>query len=46
MSEVDELFRIVHELANRNVGIIFISHRLPELFRICDTFTVMMDGIV
>lgn len=44
MSEVDELFRIVHELANRNVGIIFISHRLPELFRICDTFTVMMDG--
>ncbi len=46
MSEVDELFRIVHELANRNVGIIFISHRLPELFRICDTFTVMMDGRV
>ena len=42
----DELFRIVHELANRNVGIIFISHRLPELFRICDTFTVMMDGKV
>lgn len=44
MSEVDELFRIVHELSSQNVGIMFISHRLPELFRICDTFTVMRDG--
>lgn len=47
LSEVDELFRIVQELSReQNVGIIFISHRLPELFRICDTFTVMRDGEV
>jgi simple sugar transport system ATP-binding protein len=45
MAEVDELFRIVKELSKKqNVGIIFISHRLPELFQICDTFTVMRDG--
>jgi simple sugar transport system ATP-binding protein len=43
-SETDELFRIVRDLKNNNVGIIFISHRLPELFEICDEVTVMRDG--
>ncbi len=46
-SETKELFRIVRELANKdNVGIIFISHRLHELFEICRTITVMKDGRV
>jgi simple sugar transport system ATP-binding protein len=45
--EVDELFRIVQELsAKSGVGVIFISHRLPELFRICQSLTVMKDGKV
>ncbi|WP_407272711.1 sugar ABC transporter ATP-binding protein [Radiobacillus sp. PE A8.2] len=43
-TETDELFRIVHELKNKNVGVIFISHRLPELFEICDDITVMRNG--
>jgi simple sugar transport system ATP-binding protein len=43
-SETNELFRIVRDLKQRDVGIIFISHRLPELFEICDEITVMKNG--
>lgn len=43
-SETDELFRVVEELKAKNVGIIFISHRLPEIFSICDDITIMRDG--
>lgn len=43
-SETDQLFRVVKELKSRNVGIIFISHRLPEIFTICDDITIMRDG--
>lgn len=43
-SETNELFRIVKDLKDRNVGIVFISHRLPELFEICDDITVMKNG--
>lgn len=43
-NETNELFRIVKELKKKNVGIIFISHRLTELFEICDDITVMRDG--
>ncbi|MFX0560742.1 sugar ABC transporter ATP-binding protein [Tepidibacillus infernus] len=43
--ETEELFRIIRDLAyNHNVGVIFISHRLPELFEICEEITVMRDG--
>ncbi len=45
-SETQELFRIVRELAKDGVGIVFISHRLNELFEICETITVMRDGRV
>jgi len=44
-TETGELFRIVRDLAaNHNVGVIFISHRLNELFEICEHITVMRDG--
>ncbi len=44
-TETQELFRLMRDLAeNHHVGIVFISHRLPELFEICDTVTVMRDG--
>ncbi len=47
LGEVEELFRIVQDLSrDRGVGVIFISHRLPELFRICDTLTILRDGQV
>ncbi|MDV2683718.1 sugar ABC transporter ATP-binding protein [Alkalihalophilus lindianensis] len=44
LSETRELFRIVRELKQKDVGVIFISHRLPELFEICDSITVMRNG--
>jgi len=44
-TETTELFRVVKSLANEeNVGIVFISHRLPELFEICEGITVMRNG--
>jgi simple sugar transport system ATP-binding protein len=43
-SETEELFRIVKDLKVKNVGVIFISHRLPELFEICEEITIMRNG--
>lgn len=42
--EVEVLFQIVKTLKKRGVTIIFISHRLDEIFSICDRVTVMRDG--
>lgn len=47
LGEVEKLFRIVRGLKEKlGVGVIFISHRLPKLFQICDSLTVMKDGKV
>jgi ribose transport system ATP-binding protein len=43
-SEIEELFRIIRELRDRGVGIVYISHRLEELKQISDRITVMRDG--
>lgn len=43
-SEIDELFRIIGELKDKGVGIVYISHRMEELKKICDRVTVMRDG--
>lgn len=44
-TETEELFRVVKDLAyNHDVGVVFISHRLPELFVICEEITIMRDG--
>lgn len=43
-TETDELFRVVRDLKQQHVSVIFISHRLPELFAICDDITVMRNG--
>ncbi|SFA71273.1 MULTISPECIES: sugar ABC transporter ATP-binding protein [unclassified Bacillus (in: firmicutes)] len=42
--ETSELFRIISDLKKRDVGIIFISHRMPEIFEICDEITIMRNG--
>lgn len=42
--ETSRLFAIIHRLKQEGVGIIFISHRLPELFEICDDITILRDG--
>ena len=43
-SDVKRLFDIVRKLKSRGVGIVYISHRLDELFEIADRVTVLRDG--
>lgn len=42
--EVEDLFRIMHDLQRKNIGMIYISHRMDEINRISDRVTVMRDG--
>ena len=42
--EVESLFSVIRELRAQRVGIIYISHRLDELFAIADRVTVLRDG--
>ena len=42
--EVDRLFTIVRRLRDRGVAVLFVSHRLDEVFDLCDTATVFRDG--
>ena len=44
--EVAQLFAAVRSLADRGAGVIFVSHRLDEVFQIADDYTVLRDGIV
>lgn len=44
MNEVADLFRLVRRLRSEGTPIIFISHRLEELFEIADRVTVLRDG--
>jgi len=43
-TEVEDLFRVVETLRKAGVTIIYISHRLEEIFKICDRITVLRDG--
>jgi inositol transport system ATP-binding protein len=43
-SEVEKLFRIARDLKAKGLSIIFVTHRLEEVFEICDRYTVMRDG--
>ncbi len=45
-SELDQLFRIIESLKAQGVTIIYISHRLEEVFHIADDVTVLKDGEV
>jgi len=42
--EVQQLFRIISELTSSGVGVVYISHRLDEIFAISDRITVLRDG--
>ncbi len=43
--EVETLFNIIERLKADGVAIVYVSHRLDELYRICDTVTVLRDGV-
>ena len=43
-AEIDELFKIIRDLRERGLGIIYISHRMDEIKVITDRVTVMRDG--
>ncbi len=43
--ETDRLFHLIAKLKERGVGIVYISHRLEEVFEIADRVTVLRDGL-
>jgi ribose transport system ATP-binding protein len=42
--EVQGLFKIVEELKSQGIGVVYVSHRLDEIFAICNRVTVLRDG--
>lgn len=42
--ETEQLFKLIEELKAQGVSIIYVSHRLGEIFKICDRITVFKDG--
>ncbi|SHI14460.1 monosaccharide ABC transporter ATP-binding protein, CUT2 family (TC 3.A.1.2.-) [Sporobacter termitidis DSM 10068] len=42
--EVEQLFKLLLKLKEKGVSIIYVSHRLEEIFQICDRITVLKDG--
>lgn len=42
--EIETLFKVMNQLREEGVAIIYISHRMEEIFRMCDRITVLRDG--
>jgi ribose transport system ATP-binding protein len=42
--EIENLFVIMRRLRSQGVSFIYISHKMPEIFEICDAYTVLRDG--
>ena len=43
-SETEKLFSVIRRLRSQGITMIYISHRMEEIFEICDSYTVMRDG--
>ena len=43
-AEIEELFKIINDLRDKGIGIVYISHRMDEIKKITDRVTVMRDG--
>jgi ABC-type sugar transport system ATPase subunit len=43
-AETDHLFSVLKRLKARGTTLLYVSHRLPEIFRLCDRITVLRDG--
>jgi ribose transport system ATP-binding protein len=44
--EVQRLFTVLRQIANSGAGVVYVSHRLAEVFELCDEVTVIRDGRV
>lgn len=44
--EAAGLFGVIKDLAKRGIGVFYISHKMAEIFELCDTITIMRDGSV
>ena len=44
--ETESLFSVIAQLKSQGVGIVYISHRMEEIFKITDCVTVMRDGLI
>ena len=45
VAEVEAVLRLIRRLADRGVAIVLITHRLQDLFRVCDRIAVMYEGV-
>lgn len=43
--EVDKLFEIIRRLQEKGIAILFVSHKLDEVFEIADNFTILRNGV-
>ncbi len=43
--EIQRLFVLVRQLAAKGVGLVYVSHRMEEIFQICQRITVLRDGV-
>lgn len=44
-SETEKLFDVIKKLKNQGTAVLFVSHKLEEVYEICDTVTVLRDGV-
>ena len=42
--EVNHLFKIINKLKEKGCGIVYISHKMEEIFQLCDEITILRDG--
>jgi ABC-type sugar transport system ATPase subunit len=42
--DAENLFALIRRLKSRGVTMIYVSHRMPEIFRLCDRVTILRDG--
>ena len=43
-NELDSLFTVIRKLAGSGVAVLYVSHRIDEVFHLCDTYSVLKDG--
>ncbi|MCW2901038.1 MAG: hypothetical protein JWO67_3303 [Streptosporangiaceae bacterium] len=45
-AELERLFSVVERLVRRGVAVVYVSHRMDEIFRLCQRYVVLRDGVV